>query len=331
MKALVLRDFGDLAVVDRPDPECGPGQVLLRVAATGICGSDLHGYTGRTGRREPGQVMGHETVGRVAATGTGVHGIEIGTLATVNPVLSCGRCAACAAGREQSCPTKTVIGVDPTITSAFAQYLAVPAGNVVPLAEAVPADYGALVEPLAVAYHALRRGGCLAEDRVLIVGGGPIGQSAVLAARRLGVATVLVSEPDPARRELCRALGAEVVEPGDLGTAVRATLAVDAVGTGDSLTDALAGTEPGARVVLVGMHTPEVTLPAYAVSTAERSIIGSFCYSAEDSRTTAAWAGTVSAELAVLIEDRVPLSAAPAAFAELAKGSAAAGKVLVVL
>lgn len=335
MKALVLRDFDDMAVRDVADPECGAGQVLLQVAATGICGSDLHGFTGENGRRKPGQVMGHETVGRVAAVGAGVDGVAIGALATVNPVLSCGECAACTAGREQACPTKRVIGVDPTISSAFAEYLVAPATNVITLPDTMPVEYGALVEPLAVAYHAARRGDATGTDRVLVVGGGPIGQSVVLACQRIGVSGVVVSELDPARRELCRTLGAEVVEPAgdDLPARVAdllggpATLAVDAVGNSATLTNSLACTESGARVVLVGMHTPQVSFPAYDVSTGERSIIGSFCYSAADFATTAAWAGTV--DLAALIENQVPLSAAPAAFTALARGGSAAGKVLV--
>jgi len=292
------------------------------------------GFTGANGRRQPGQVMGHETAGRVVAVGAGVD-LPLGTLATVNPVLNCGDCAACAAGREQACPTKRVIGVDPTISAAFADFLVVPAGNVVPLPEGMPVEHGALVEPLAVAFHAVRRGAATATDRVLIVGGGPIGQSVVLACRRVGVSGLVVSELDPARRGLCRALGAEVLDPAadDLPARVAAvlggpaTLAVDAVGNSATLVNALACTEPGGRVVLVGMHTPQVSFPAYDVSTAERSIIGSFCYSAADFASTAAWAGT--ANLTTLVENQIALAQAPTAFRDLAGGGAAAGKVLV--
>jgi threonine dehydrogenase-like Zn-dependent dehydrogenase len=334
MRALVLREFGEMVVQERPEPECGAGEVVLAVAATGICGSDLHGFTGENGRRRPGQVMGHETAGRVVAVGAGVD-LPVGTLATINPVLSCGACAACAAGREQACPTKRVIGVDPAISSAFAEYVVAPAGNVVPLPAGMPVEHGALVEPLAVAYHAVRRGDATATDRVLVVGGGPIGQSVVLACRRVGVTGVVVSELDRARRGLCRALGAEVLDPAEEGLPDRvaavlggpATLAVDAVGNSATLANALACTEPGARVVLVGMHTPQVSFPAYDVSTAERSIIGSFCYSAEDFASTAAWAGT--ADLTTLVENQVALDAAPDAFRDLAGGGTAAGKVLV--
>lgn len=343
MKALVLRDFGALVVEDRPDPECGPGEVLLRITVTGICGTDLHGFTGENGRRRPGQIMGHETVGRIAATGPDVR-LPLGGLATVNPVLSCGSCTPCADGRQQACAQRRVIGVDPAITSAFAEYLVVPETNVVPLPDELPEEYGALVEPLAVGYHAAMRGGCGAGDRVLVVGGGPIGQACVLACLRLGARQVVVSEPDPGRRELCRALGAVPVPPGsdaadestvELAGRVSevfggpATLALDAVGVDATIADCLACTGYGANVVLVGMQSPALSVPAFAVSTGERALIGSFCYSAEEFRSTAEWVGTAPSELDALIERTVDLSAAPATFTDLTHGAPVPGKILV--
>ena len=190
MRALVYRGPHDIAVEDRPDPEPGPDEVLLRITATGICGSDLHGYTGENGRRHPGQVMGHETVGRIAAVGPGVTGLEPGRLATVNPVVGCGECAQCAAGTEQLCPRRKVIGVDREISSAFAELMLAPARNVVLLPDDLPEEYGALIEPLAVGYHAARNGRVGPDDAVLVIGGGPIGQAAALAVRRLGAERV---------------------------------------------------------------------------------------------------------------------------------------------
>lgn len=336
MRVLVLRDFGEMAVEERPDPELGPHEALVRITATGICGSDLHGFTGENGRRSPGQVMGHETVGTVQ-TPSRSGGPEAGSVVTVNPVMSCGECAACRAGREQACPTKTVIGVHADVVSAFAEEMAVPVGNLIELPGAMPEEYGALVEPLAVGYHALRRGDAGLGDAVLVIGAGPIGQACVLAARRLGAEAVAVSEPDPHRRGLAAALGATPLDPGEEGLAARAadalgqppTLTVDAVGATATLRDALACTAPGGRVVLVGMATPDVDVPAYTVSTQERTVIGSFCYSAQEFRDTASWVGGAPAELANLVEARVDLAGAPAAFVRLAKGEEPASKVLV--
>jgi len=337
VRALVFHGPWRIAVEDRPDPVPGPGEVLLRVVSTGICGSDIHGFTGENGRRFPGQVMGHETVGRVVATGPEVTGLEPGTLATVHPVLACGSCDACQAGLDYRCPRRRIIGVDPALSSAFAELMAVPAANVVELPETMPAEYGALIEPLAVGHHAAARGGCGPTDRVLVVGGGPIGQACALAARRQGAERVVVSEPHAGRRALLADIGVPSVDPNDDGyTDVVAevlggapTLALDAVGSSSSLRSALSVCAPGERVVLVGMHEPKVSISAYAVSIEERTLTGSYCYTKQDFLDTAAWVATAPPELARLIEDRVSLARAPEAFAALARGENPASKVLV--
>jgi threonine dehydrogenase-like Zn-dependent dehydrogenase len=172
---------------------------------------------------------------------------------------------------------------------------------------------------------------------VLVVGGGPIGQACVLAARRLGAERVVVTEPDEHRRTLAASLGAVGLDPtaGDAEQAVSealggaATLVLDAVGTTRTLADAVRYSSFGSRVVLVGMGSPSIELAAYAISTEERTLVGSFCFSAEDFRTTAEWVGTAPAELAHLVDDRVDLDAAPEAFSQLASGTLAASKVLV--
>ena len=339
MRALVLADFWRLIVDDVPDPEPGPADVLIDVVATGICGSDVHGYTGENGRRVRGQVMGHETVGRIVAVGPETGGdLAVGDAVTVNPVLWCGECRQCAVGREQSCPDKRIVGVTPELRSAFAERMAVPARNAVKLPDGMPIEHGALVEPLAVGYHALVRGGCRAGESVLVLGGGPIGQACVLAARRQGAERVAVSEPGSHRRELNARLGAAVVNPsgtGDFAAAVRTaldgdpTLVVDAVGTAQTLAAAFACAPIGTTVVLVGMGAPTLDVAAYEISTKERSVVGSFCYSAAEFRDTARWAATVPDALDTLIEGRTDLEGGPASFEALARGTAQASKILV--
>lgn len=341
MRALVFRGPADLSLQERPDPVPGPGEVLLRITATGICGSDVHGYTGENGRRHPGQVMGHETVGRIVAVGADVPdalGLRPGQVVTVNPVLGCGDCAACAAGDEQLCARRRVIGVDPALSSAFAELMMAPAGNVVVLPDDVPEEYGALVEPLAVGYHAAVRGGVAAGQQVLVIGGGPIGQACALAARRLGVTRIAVSEPNSSRRALLDRLGFATLDPsaGDLAERVTGVLGapadvvLDAVGTSVSLGDALTASANGARIVLVGMNSPQLTLAGYEVSTHERSIVGSFCYPSAEFRSTADWVASNPPGLEHLIEDRIPLADGPDAFAGLASGRLDASKVLVL-
>lgn len=341
MRVLELKDFGQLVVADRQQPAAGPGEVLIDVVATGICGSDIHGYTGENGRRVPGQVMGHETVGRISAIGadTDSFGFTVGQPVTFNPLISCNACEACRAGQQQHCPERTVIGVNPAIISAFAEQVAVPADNVVALSAGIPIIYGALIEPLAVAFHAVRRARIRAGQKVLVIGGGPIGQSVILAALQEGAAQVLVSEMDPARRALCERLGATALDPtaAPLEQQVRtvfgslADTTVDAVGIKPTISGALEATKFGGVVSLVGMGSPELVFNAYRVSTEEREIVGSFCYNNQDFRDAAAWVDQGSPVLAELISREVSMEDADAAFAGLAAADGTAGKVLVRL
>jgi threonine dehydrogenase-like Zn-dependent dehydrogenase len=334
MRALVFHGPWEMAVEERPDPAPERDEALLEIVATGICGSDLHGYTGENGRRHPGQVMGHETVARVLDDRTGTH--AAGDVVTVNPVVGCGDCPACAVGAPQRCPDRRVIGVRPDISAAFAERMVAPAGNLVPLPAGTPVDVGALVEPLAVGYHAARRGEVAVDDTVLVVGGGPIGQAAALAARRLGAAAVVVSEPDATRRGLVDRLGFRTVDPtaqetADIVAALGrpATAVIDAVGISHTLQTAFDCSALGSRVVLVGMGSPRVDLSAYAVSTEERTLVGSFAYDVEAFRRTAEWAAAHAVDLAPLIDARVGLAEAPATFRALADRTLAASKVLV--
>jgi threonine dehydrogenase-like Zn-dependent dehydrogenase len=334
MRALIFHGPWNMTVEDRPEPEPGPTETLLETIATGICGSDLHGYTGETGRRHPGQVMGHETVGRVLDDRTGTY--PRGVLVTVNPVLGCRRCAACLAGTPQRCPDRRVIGVQADIDGAFAERMVAPTRNLVALPDGTPPDIGSLIEPLAVGYHACHRGGLTDADTLYILGGGPIGQAVAMAARRIGAAAPVVAELDPARRTLLERLGFATVDPAtQTATDITAilggapTLVIDAVGATRTVQNALDLAPPGARIVLVGMATPRLDVDAYALSTGERSLIGSFSYSDAAFRDTATWASTHAAELAALISTRVDLDEAPEAFHALANHTLTASKVLV--
>lgn len=338
MRALVLHDFGHLRVEERPRPEPGPGEVLIRVAATGICGSDIHGYTGENGRRVPGQVMGHESAGTVAALGDDVAdgGLVIGQPVTFNPVVVPDDDLAIFAGREQHSPRKTVIGVAPQVPAAFADYVLVPARNVVPLPESLPIELGALVEPLAVAVHAVRRVLRPSVSRALILGGGPIGQSTVLALQMHGVETVYISEPDAPRRELCRRLGAIALDTATQSVVEAVTaegglvdVTIDAVGITATVNQALEATVLGGDICLVGMGAPRLDVDAYRVSTEERSIVGSFTYSAQDFVDAAAHIASDPPQVRELVSREVTPEEADAAFTALAAGNGTPGKTVV--
>ncbi|MGV8882459.1 MAG: zinc-dependent alcohol dehydrogenase [Rhodoglobus sp.] len=341
MKALVLKEFGTLTVDELPDAVAGDGEVLIEIIATGICGSDIHGFTGENGRRVPGQVMGHESAGRVVGLGslTEGSGIELGALVTFNPVVIPESDVEAYAGREQHSPNKYVIGVRQDLVSSFAQLIAVPARNVVALPEGMPALHGALVEPLAVAVHAVRRAHVEAGQSVLVIGGGPIGQSVVLALLMAGVTRIVVSEMEAGRRELNERLGAATIDPTaaplpDQVLAAFGTLAditIDAVGITRTINDALLATSLGGTVCLVGMGTPKVELDAFRVSTEERSLVGSFTYSAVDFRDAAAWIASAPEVAGELISREVTLAEAHGAFVGLAAHDGTPGKVLVRL
>lgn len=339
MRALVLTDFHRLDLVDVERPEPGPGEVLLRICATGICGSDFHGFTGENGRRVPGQIMGHESSGTIAALGEGVDeaALPLGAPATFNPVVVPPEQAEEYRGREQHAPGKHVIGVAAEKSASFADFVVVPARNVLLLDAAMPLQLGALIEPLAVAVHAVGLADPRPEERALVVGGGPIGQSVVLALQRAGLSAIAVSEPDARRRELLASLGATALDPADgplgeqlagaLGGA--ADLAIDAVGVTPTLADALTATRLGARIVLVGMGSPRLELAAFAVSTEERTIHGSFTYTARDFADATAWIGEHAEQAAALVSETVPPEQAHDAFTALAAGKGPAGKILV--
>ena len=336
MRALVLRDFGDVVLAEVPKPIPRAGEVRVRVTATGICGSDLHGYTGENGRRSPGQIMGHETYGvidAVADSGT-VSRLPVGTAVAMNPVVGCGNCASCAQGWQQHCAVKQVIGVNKELPGSFAEYVVIPTRNAVPIADGLPAGYGSLIEPLAVGYHAVARAALSPADRLLVIGGGPIGQAVILSARRAGVTEILVSEPDRGRRELCRRLGGIPVNPsdGELRAQVAeifgsATAAIDAVGLSATVRDALAATSLGARVVLVGMGSVTLDVSAFDISVGERNLIGSFTYTAAEFGQVADWVSGQPDGLGYLLDSSTSLASGPDVFRAMAGGKIAAGKV----
>lgn len=256
-------------------------------------------------------------------------------MVTINPVIGCGACRACRRGQPQQCGGRLVIGVEPSYSAAMAEYMIVPETNVVPLPADLTPEVGALIEPLAVGWHAVHRGMIDAEDRVLVQGAGPIGQAVAFAARRTGAREVMVSEPDARRRAAIAEFGFQVVDPTVVDTDTLAAdgapfdLVVDGVGSTQTIESALANTALGGRIVLVGMNQPRLSLDAYAVSSAERSIFGSFCYTPEEFIQTAVWAAGHAGELARLIDGRVDLDGAPAAFRGLADRSLPATKVLI--
>lgn len=206
MRAVVCTS-GACEVSTVPDPAPLPGEVVVAVEACGLCGSDVHAIANR--RTAEGQILGHEFAGRVVEVTDGVAGWQVGQAAAVNPLGSCGTCAACLRGLPFECPHHPNLGL--TAPGAYAEYVAVPASQLVPLPEDVPVELGAHAEPLAVAMGAIDLAQVGADDAVLVYGVGPIGLNAIMALRSAGVGTIVGAGRSPGRRHAAERLGADVV------------------------------------------------------------------------------------------------------------------------
>ena len=207
MRAAVFQGIGQIEVQDVPRPELAPGEVLIRVGYCGICGSDVEAL--HTGMYEPGLIIGHEFAGTVARVGQGVARWRVGDRVVVNDAIPCGACAPCREGRLDGCEDLTMVGV--THDGGLAEYVKVTAKGLHRLPDEVTLRQGALVEPLAVALHGVRRSRLEPGDRVLVMGAGPIGLLTIQCALLAGARTAVVTEIDPTRAELAGRLGAAAV------------------------------------------------------------------------------------------------------------------------
>ncbi len=330
MRQLVFAGPFRLLVEEATPAPLRAGEIRLAVHSAGVCGSDVHGYAGVNSRRRAGMVMGHEVVGTICELGPGVDGVAVGDTVAVNPVLSCGACELCSAGDENLCEQRRIYGCVPGLPGAYADFLTVPAANVVPFGGAAPVEWGALVEPLAVGAHAVAVGGVHERDAVLVIGAGPIGLGAALAARRAGAGEVLLSEPNAHRRQVAGKLGFRAVDPATEDVPRSAfPICFDCVGFSATLATALAAVPPRGRVVFVGLAEETIDLPAAPLMVGERRIVGSSAYTMRDFRETAAWIASGADDLSPMIERRVGLDELPAVFDGYARGTLDAVKTLL--
>jgi len=292
MKCLLLSEYNHLEVAEMPEPIAGPGELLLRVEACGICGSDVHGYDGSTGRRIPPIVMGHEAAGTVAAIGAGVEKYAIGDRVTFDSTIYCGECAHCKRGEINLCDRRQVIGVscgDYRRHGAFAEFVAVPQRIVYRLPESLSFNEAAMLEAASVALHAVRLSGAAGGETALVIGAGMIGLLTLQAARAAGCARVLIADVDATRLRLAAKLGAdETLHASGAGltdrvlelTAGRGVdFAYEAVGRDETVAYAIDCARKGGTVTLIGNIEPRATLPLQKVVTRQIRLQGS-CASA---------------------------------------------------
>ena len=330
MKALRYLGPNVLEVQDVSRPEPGAGEVLLRVGACGICGSDVHGYLGLTGRRTPPMTMGHEFSATVAAVGEGVTRLQPGDRVAPYPVEFCGTCGFCSAGKTNLCADKRQYGVL-TVDGAFAEYLCVREDLCFPIADGVSFAQASMMEPLAVAYHAVKTAGDLKGKRVLIVGAGTIGLLALLCCRIAEPKEILVSDLSAERRALALKLGADAaVDPvTEAEKLADVDVAFEAVGAGASVRSAMAALRIGGTAVWIGNNKPMIELNMQQVVTRELKIRGSFLYDMEDFGTVVDLINQGTIDVSGLISREIPLEDAPAAFRQLAEDPGGLIKVVV--
>ena len=294
MKALVLEEYKKLVIDEVAAPDVAPNEVLVRVKSCGICGSDVHGFDGGSGRRIPPLIMGHEASGVVDQVGSNVNRFQPGDRVTFESMISCGHCGFCRRGAPNLCDKRRALGVsceDYRRHGAFAELVNVPEHIVFPIPDNLSFDEAALVEPISVAVHAVNRTPIQLGDTAVVVGAGMIGLLALQALRTAGCGRIISVDLEDDRLAIARGLGADDILNSrnvDIPAVIRemtaglgADIALEAVGADATVRMSIDSVRKGGIVTLIGNVTPDVGFPLQSVVTREISVYGS-CASAND-------------------------------------------------
>jgi (R,R)-butanediol dehydrogenase/meso-butanediol dehydrogenase/diacetyl reductase len=349
MQALRFHAARDLRIEEVEGPAApGPGEVTVRVATCGICGTDLHEYVAGpivtqvtphplTGAQNP-QILGHEFAGEVVAIGRGVEKVSEGDRVAIMPLAYCGRCAYCRRGFQHLCATMACVGLSHA-WGGMGELATVADYQVVRLPDAVTYEQGALIEPTAVAAYGVERGGVRPGDRVLVTGAGPIGALAALCARSAGASVVYVSEPNAKRRARAEELGvATVLDPTAVdvpallqeeGDGLGVDVAIECSGHPEGFTTAVRSLRRRGTLAQTGLFVGAASLNPMLWSLNDLTIVGTWCYWVYDFDRIAAQIAAGALPVERVITSKVALEAAPTAFDSLASGSADEIKVLV--
>jgi L-iditol 2-dehydrogenase len=294
MKSLLLSEYNHLEVTDMPLPAVGRDEVLVRVETCGICGSDVHGYDGSSGRRIPPIVMGHEAAGTVESVGSDVRGFASGDRVTFDSTVYCGACPFCASGDVNLCDNRQVIGVscgDYRRHGAFAEFVVVPQRILYQLPASISFAEAAMLEAVSVALHAVRVSQAKGGETALVIGAGMIGLLTLQAAHAAGCGKVFISDVDTTRLALAGQVGADKTLHASgadlLGEIQKLTndrgvdIVYEAVGRNETVASAIDCVRKGGTVSLIGNITPEVTLPLQKVVSRQIRLQGSCASSGE--------------------------------------------------
>jgi L-iditol 2-dehydrogenase len=341
MKALLLKEYKQLELADMPVPEIGEYDLLVRVKACGICGSDIHGYDGSTGRRIPPLIMGHEAAGVVEKVGSKVTKFKPGMAVTFDSTVSCGTCDFCRAGSINLCDRRKVLGVscgDYRQHGCFAEFVTVPEHISYELPENLSFEHAAMIEAVSIAVHAVNRTPIKLGDSAVVVGSGMIGLLVVQALRWAGCGTIIAVDLDSRKLEMAKQLGAdftinskEADVPEEIKKLTRgrgSDVALEVVGMTATVQMAIASVRKGGTITLVGNLSPKIELPLQQVVTRELNVLGSCASNGEYPACIDLLArGAIKVE--PLISARISLEDGPEWFEKLYKGEAGLMKVIV--
>ena len=341
MRALLLSDYKKLSVVDMPTPRIAEDEVLVRVKACGVCGSDIHGYDGSTGRRIPPLVMGHEAAGVIQQVGSAVGGFAAGDRVTFDSMVSCGACDFCRGRQINLCDNRMVLGVscgDYRRHGAFAEYVSVPARILYKLPDELSFERAALTEAVSIAVHAVNRRVPAPGESTVVVGAGMIGVLTIQVLKAKGARTIIAVDIDAQKLELARRMGAThtvnaggadvVASVADITGGRGADVAYEVVGHGDTVASAIRSVRKGGTVVIIGNLSPTVELPLQSVVTREISVLGSCGSNGEIPECVDLLARGVI-DVDPIISLTAPLDAGPALFARLYEGDKSLMKVII--
>jgi len=328
MKALLLSSYSNLELAELPAPSPAPDEVLIRVAACGICGSDVHGYDGSSGRRIPPIVMGHEAAGIIASIGNAVKNFVPGDRVTFDSTVYCGECPNCRRGNVNLCDRRQVLGVscgDYRRAGAFAEFVSVPARILYRLPDSFPFAEAAMLEAVAVAIHGVNLVQLTPDSTALVVGAGTIGILTLQALRAASCSKVFVTDVDTQRLALAKKLGATEILLSDdslLPKILERTnnegvdVALECVGRNETVAVSIDATRKGGTVVLVGNIAPNVNLPLQKVVSRQIRLQGS-CASAGEYPQAIEWMASGKIQVKPLITAIAPLEDGPRWFERL--------------
>lgn len=320
MKALLLEKYMELGYQEVPEPTIGPDEVLIRVKACGICGSDVHGLDGSTGRRIPPIVMGHEAAGVIEAVGANVKGWGPGDRVTFDSTVSCGQCFFCTRGEINLCDNRQVLGVscgEFRRHGAFAELVSVPARILYKLPDSLGFAQAAMIEAVSIAVHAVNITPKSLGDTAVVVGSGMIGLLTIQAAKAAGFARVFAVDLDDNKLAAALRLGADAAfnpKTVDVPKAIQdltkgrgADVALEAVGAAAPIKTAILSVKKGGTVTLIGNIAPNIELPLQAVVTRQIRLQGS-CASAGEYPACIELLANGTIKVEEMISARAPLS-----------------------